>query len=563
MVPRVTLPITRDGLTITDRVCWVILAVAMAIAAGLTLYLNRGTTFFVDELAWVSSSPTLSGAGDVLEPHNGHLIATTRLIYKAVLESTGPDYVAFRGLAVLAILLSTGIFFSLVKRRIGALPALAPVLVLLFFGSAWQHVIVPVGFPIIFSVAAGLAALLALERADGRGDFAACALLVLSIATYTTGLAFLVGVAISVLIRPDRRQRAWIFAIPLALYAAWWLWAGYSEQEGQTKLSNVLLIPSFVAESLAAVTAALTGLAYDFTNPSGGPGIELGWGQVLAVGAVVALALRIRRGDVPAGLWVSLAIMLTYWVLGALAAGPERAPSSVRYLYLGAVGVLLVATAAAAGIRFSRLGLAALFAVTAFSLATNLAFLRDGGAFFRNEYSSPLRAQFAMLELARDRVDPNFDPKAALPDVSPQRVHTGAYLAGVDRYGSPAFSLSELERQADGVRHAADQILASALRLRLGPSRGRQPAGACRRLRGQPPGAPITFEVPAGGATMRARAVGPALVTVGRFGSSPSAGVGTLSSGETAQLRIASDASAKPWQASVAGATAVAVCGLR
>src|SRR5918996_1402306 len=95
IVPRIVLPVTSRGLVITDRLCWGILGAAMALAAGLILYLNRGTTFFLDELVLLADSPTL-GADDVLEPYNGHLIATHRLLYKAILETIGPSYLPFR-----------------------------------------------------------------------------------------------------------------------------------------------------------------------------------------------------------------------------------------------------------------------------------------------------------------------------------------------------------------------------------------------------------------------------------------------------------------------------------
>jgi hypothetical protein len=459
-------------------------------------------------------------------------------------------------------LISATLFYALVKRRIGPLPALAPTLVLLFLGAAWHHVAVPIGFTIILSVAAGLAALLALERADRRGDVAACLLIALSIFTFTIGLAFLVGVAISVLIRGDRRRRAWIFLIPFALYSAWWLWslgAAFSSP-GQTTPSNVLLIPNYVAESLAAVTAALAGLSHDFDQ---GPFIEPGWGRILAVAAVVALVLRIRRGNVPPTLWVALGVVLAYWALGALAANSSaRGPWAIRYMYPGAVGVLLTTTATASGIRFSRLGLGALFAATAVSLATNLALLRDGAALFR-DYSSRTRAQLAMLELARDRVDPYFDADEVGANIPPNSPDAGAYLAGVDRYGSPAFPLAEVARQSDSVRQAADQVLASALELQLVPSHsGARSGEACRHIRSSEAGEPITFEVPTGGARMRVRAAAPASVAVGRFATSQSAELGDLSPGEQATLRIPPDSSPTPWRASATDARSVTVCAL-
>jgi hypothetical protein len=561
-VPRILLPITSRGLVVTERLCWGILCAAMASAAALILYLNRGTTFNPDELDWVLFTPDLS-ASDVLEPHNGNLIATTRLAYKAILETLGAGYLPFRLLGVLALVLAAASFYALTRRRIGSLPALAPAVVLLFFGSAGLYAVAPIGAAALFSIAAGLAALLALERDDRSGDIAACALILLSVATFTTGLAFIAGVGISILLGRDRR-RAWIFLVPFALYLAWWLWALDSpgSSESEVRLSNALLIPNYVADVIATATAGLAGLDYDFPGEADELGGELGWGAILAVLAVVALAARIRRGDVPSSLWVSLGIVLAFGTLAALAFSDLRTPGSERYVYMGAVGVLLVATDAARGIRFSRRGVALLFAGCAFSLATNLALLRDAAAGYRNAYSIPSRAQFAVLELARDHVDPGFAGIRSLGvfgNVAP----AGPYLDASARYGSLGFSLPELERQSESVRQGADRVLASALELRLRPSpAGRRPAG-CQVLRNEDPGGPIGVELPQGGASLRARTATRAPVTLGRFGTSPSAEVGTLPPAKRTVLRVPTDASPVPWRAAVTGARSVEVCAVR
>ncbi|MGH2591095.1 MAG: hypothetical protein ACRDGW_09910, partial [Actinomycetota bacterium] len=482
-MPRIVLPITGRGLALTDRVCWAVLAVAMASAVGLILYLNRGTTFNIDELNWAFDSPEL-GPGDVLDPYNGHLIAVTRFLYKAILETLGVGYLPFRILGALTVALCGGLFFAVARLRVGALPALAPTLVLLFFGSAGTFVVAPLGFNILFSIAAGLAAVLALERGDTRGDIAACALIILSVATFSTGLAFLVGVAISVLLRADRWRRAWIFLIPLALYAVWWLWslAQPGSAQGAIKLSNALLIPSYVADSLAAALAAIAGLDYDFGGAASSGVIALDWGLVLAVPAVAALILRIRRVGMSRSLWASLGTVLVFWALGALAFSIFRPPETARYVYMGAVGALLVATDAARGARFSRFGVAALFAAAAFSLATNLALMRDSGAAIR-DFADRARAEFTAIELARDRVDPGFvTPSALQSELRLTPRPASDFLAMIDRYGSPGFSVAELGGQSEDVRENADRILANALELRLEPSRG---AGAdCRGQRG-------------------------------------------------------------------------------
>jgi hypothetical protein len=126
----------------------------MIASAGLILYLNRGTTFYVDELAWLYDTPDLD-VGGIFQPYGGHLIATTRLAYAAILHTIGPEYLAVRVLGVTALLLCTGLLFELMRRRIGSVPALAPTVVLLFFGSAWDYVAIPIGFSTLLSIAAG------------------------------------------------------------------------------------------------------------------------------------------------------------------------------------------------------------------------------------------------------------------------------------------------------------------------------------------------------------------------------------------------------------------------
>ncbi|HSJ16866.1 MAG TPA: hypothetical protein VK920_02085 [Solirubrobacterales bacterium] len=561
-VPRIVLPVTARGVELTDRLCWLILGVAMALAAGLILYLNRGTTFFLDELAWVYESLVLGGIDDVLEPHNGHLIATSRLVYKAILETIGAEYVAFRLLGVAAVLLSAALFYALAKRRLGALPALAPALVVLFLGSAWQHVVIPIGFTVISSVAAGLGALLALERDDRRGDVAACALLVLSLATYTTGLGFVAGVAVHVLTRPDRWRRAWIFGLPLILYAAWWVWAldFSSSAKGEAHASNLLLIPDYLIESLATAVAAIVGVGYDFAQLSP-PGSELGWGRALAVLTLIALGVRLARGSIPRALWVMVAVLLSYWVLGALAASGERAPWAPRYVYFGAVGVLLVAAEAVRPLKITRVGLVALFAVTAFSLATNLGVLRNGSVYFKDDYSIPARAQFAMLELARGVAADSFDPAARLPQaVAPVGAQTATYYELVDRYGSLAFSLDELSRQSEAVRQGADRVLAQALALRLVPAQPPRTQRRCERVESSVDN--LGFELPPRGATLRVDAAAPASLSLSRFAGFPAAKIGRISPGRTAALTIPTDVASTPWHGVITGAVAVTVCPL-
>jgi hypothetical protein len=535
-----------------------ILAAAMVIGAAVVLHQNRSGIFFLDELVHLYNSPDLD-LRYVFEPVNGHLGITPKLVYKLVLETFGADYTAFRIVHVIAVMLSAGVFYAVAERRVGPPPALAAALVLVFFGAAYPHFVIPVGFGIFVCIAAALGALLALEREDRIGDALACVLLLLSIATYTVGLAFAVGVAVSVLIRRDRAARAWIFLVPLALYAAWWVWASGSEASSatQTELSNILLLPNFAAESLAVVIGALVGLGYDFIHaPFQG---DVGSGRVLAAAAVVLLAIRLRRGNLPASLWVSLSIAIAYWALGAVAVEPGfRGPESSRYLYPGAIIVLLIATDAARGLRVSPGALTLVAVACAISVAANLALLRDGGRQFR-VYSAIAKAQFGVIELTRDRVDPDFDPVDETRDAATVSTPAGVYLRSADRYGAVGFSEGELRRQSNNVRGRADTMLAAALGVDAAPAR-REPTEDCRRASPNIPDGPVLVELAPGGATLEAEGVSAGSVALSRFADSPHVALGELAPGEPVRITVPTDSGEQPWTAAVTGTESVLVC---
>jgi hypothetical protein len=309
------------------------------------------------------------------------------------------------------------------------------------------------------------------------------------------------------------------------------------------------------------VAGALTGLDYDFAR-SGRPNPEIGFGRVLALLALVALAWRISRGRLPDSLWASLAIAVSYWALGALGAGLfAREPALAKYVYPGMIVALLVATDAARGIRISPRATAVLFAIAAIGVATNVALLRDGGSFLRNVYTEPVRAQLAAVEVARDHVAPTFNPFEEVPDAAPDAITIRAepYLSSVDRFGSPAFSIPQLEQRGEQVRHDADLALVHALELDLRPG-GRLSGAGCETVRPRPARAPIRFELAPGANTLRANSASPVSVEVMRFADELSVPVGTLEPRRAATLSIPGDEATRPWIAVVAGARSVTVC---
>lgn len=529
------------------------LGAASVVAAALILYLNRGSSFFFDEAIWFSDLAVRDGLDSILHPHNSHLIGTTRTIFLFVVNVFGPEYLIIRLLAVASVIACAWVFFVLIKRRVGPWAALVPSILLLVFGSAWQHVAGPIGLTITLSATLGLGALLALDREDPR-DLAACLLLTASVFTYTVGLPFLVGIAVLILLGRDRIRRAWVFLVPLALYTAWWLWASQFDQ-GREQVSNLTEVPRFFAESAANIAGSISGVngVLD-ARPN-----ALGW--ILAALALAALLFRLSRGGVPKSLWASLAILGTYWLAAALADNggntfqAENDPGAVRYVYPATIGVLLVATDAVRGLRIGRAGYAALFAVGLFAVAMNLTQLRDGAAVIRS-FGEIERVNLAMLELADGREpggDGSGEDPAARPEVATEISFLALgpdredYLAASARYGSPAFTLDEIRGNPARVPYA-DSALVQAYGLRLEDGPAAAKGGECDQAR--------TVELQPGSSYSLSGEAG-AEVFLSRFGPAPGYGVGVLETGGS-MLDLPEDPAQEPWRASAATGSLVA-----
>lgn len=546
----------------TPRSAWIVLGIAMAASAALILATARGESFGIDEIFYLGRLVEDSGRivqhdslslEYLLAPYNGHLQLGGKLIYEATFAVAGSNYVAFELVNIAALCACAGLVFELARRRVGTLTALAPCVLLLFLGFAREVLLWPFNLHTLVSLALGLGALLVLQRKDRPGDILACVLVTLSIATIEVGLAILAGIAVSILQRPGRLRRAWVFLTPTILYAAWWIWAHHFHQDQSAiALSNVTLIPKTVFYAIATVLGALTG-----TNPviPASYITAVTWfGRGLAVLAAVALALRVKRGAIPRTLWVWLAIVGFYWLSMGAAARP---PEASRYVFVGAVGVLMIAAEAFAGRISSRLT-AGVFVVVALALPANIAQLRSGSDADALHHDAPIsRSEFTMLELAGDRADPEYTPTAD-PNVTAIGgglfigLPAGAYLRAVERNGSAAFSLAELRQQPEEIRRIADNTLVDALDLKTEYAPAPTVQRDCRRIGVDAATGYAVFAIPRGGALLRVAGSEWADIWLRRFASSiHSASRGRIPPRRWVKLAIPPDAAPEPWRGAV------------
>ena len=368
------------------------------------------------------------------------------------------------------VLLCAGLFFALARRRVGDLLAVPPTVLLLFFGSGWETVITPVRIPSLIAVAAGLGALIALEKRDRRGDIVAATLLTASVASHPVGLSFLAAAGVLVVFRPWPQpwRSAWLLAVPAAVFGAWWLFLRAPSTDAVFPTRPIDVV-HFAVDSWTSITAAVSGLAGILDEPT--------FDQTVAQIAAAALFASLRRppGDAarsrpgellgrPGGAGRAGRIHPSIpRRVPALARGGQVPLSGGRSLPAPAGRRWRVPPGCAAGRRWRSRG------VLALGLVYNVDRLRDGGATARLDSQRAL-AQYTVYEMAGPSLREDFKP-------SEFAATAGEYADAAARYGSVTEPVAEIAAAAPLVREAADDALAGSFGLALRPAQGLGSAG--------------------------------------------------------------------------------------
>jgi hypothetical protein len=568
------------------RYAWFALAWAMVAAALLIWIEGSGQTFFADEWHILFARPAALGSDELFAPANGQFILLPLLVYKGLATTAGVDsYEAWRVLSIGLNLFCATLLFLVLRRRVPPWLAVGSAALMMVFGAGWEYVMSPLGITPYIAIAAGLGVMLALDRRDPPGDVTACVLLIVGVISFGTTMAFLVGAAVSLYLRPGQAwQRAWVWAVPLALYAVWTVWALKYDQN-PAAVSHIANVPSIVFNSISAVLAALVGL---FRIPGGGElSFRLEPGMPLAFMLIGLVSWRLARPSPERGsIWVAILIALSFWTMLALAFNPpyRGLPESSRYLYPGALFVLLLGAELIRGVRLSPAAWVICGLVFVSTLIANIAHLHDASRFLARN-SDFVRAELTALELARDRVDPGFRPQA--PELLAREGHPNTlgflkarhYFPVRDDHGSPAYGPKQLPGRPAQVRRVVDIVLASALELRLTPA-ARPPGGPvnrsisagsprevslsrreCIALRPDPGMASRSIVVPTGGVVIAASQGPRVRVRVRRFSDGFDVPVGRVPGGGVAKLAIPTDAGPNPWLAGITASQTVRVCG--
>jgi hypothetical protein len=495
-----------------------IVAAAAAAAAALLIYEGRGITFTGDEWSYAGHLVTHSGADRLLtSPGSDYAMPVPLLVLAGMLDLFGmASYVPYRLLGVAAHIACAVLLFLLLRRRVGAVPAALATIPILFLAASDDGVGVDAvtmsarRLPMLLAIGFGLGALLALDRRSRGRDVAACGLLVLALASHPVGLAFAAIAAVAVLagsaprasLRAILPARSLVFLLPLALWVAVSLLFGHGSSE--LSAGSVLSIPGYMAQSLAAASAAVAGMANSpLVSGSAAVSDVVPW--LLAVASVGACSWAVRRrratGDrnLPS-FWAAVAGLGVLLLATAVQPGSADigSPEAPRYVYPEAILLVLVVAEAFRGVSLRPRPALALVAGVAVAVTGSALQLNDMGSGMR-ALSIAERAELGAIEAAarirseiasRSPTPALFATRAGTNPVGealavPRRYALGGLSPYVlttlgERYGSPALDPEEIDRAPTAALDLADALYVRLIRAGSAPLR--TPDGAARPL---------------------------------------------------------------------------------
>ena len=407
----------------------------------LLMYLSRHFGFFQDEYAFILTRRGWN-ADAFLLPHNGHLSVVPVAIYKLLFVTVGLYHTwPYRLILVALHLLCVTLLYLLAAPRAGRWLALVPALLLLLLGAGYEDLLWAFQIGFVGSLAAGLGALLCLERRSRGGDLMAGALLCVSLGSASVGLAMVVAVLAELVALRWPWRRLWVVVVPLILYGLWYLRFGTN----QALLGNVPLLPS---QDLETGAYGLAGLA----------ALSQAYGQIMLCGSVAALIARVwRGGTLPARTIAGILGALAFWSLTVLARAQYGQPGASRYVYPSAVFILLAAVGL---LQWRPLPPRAWVLIVLAIGAAGLSGLQPLLTYASDRAGVDMRVRDA---LGAAEVVGRAGPAGFVPDARHLSFLTlGGYLASVHQLGSPALTPRQIQARPEAERLLADEVILNA-----------------------------------------------------------------------------------------------------
>jgi hypothetical protein len=547
-------------------------AFVMLLALGATLVLieTGDLSFFGDEWDFLLDRRGLS-ADVLLRPHGPHLSLIPILVYKLLLKVFGAgSYLPFRLLTALDLVIVAAALGWVCRQRWGKWWGLAPVLLVVTLGPGAITLLWPFQVGYALALTAGIVSLVAIDRGGRRWDAVACLALIVSLASGSQGIGFVVGGAVMLALRRQWR-RGWVVAVPALLYLLWYLKYGSSAETDLGLWSSSL---SYVLHSLGSTLSGILGLgpfttaAITVSPPDDTNGVPL------ALAAIALLVTALVRGWRPPPLfWGTLAALVAIWGAASLSnIHMLRPPNDRRYLWVNAVLALICICTAVPRPRFGRAGAAVAFVALAILSATNASHFSDTRTFLQTSDVAS-RAELGALLIVRDNVPSKFAPAPPGPPGLIENVTAGPFFSAVDSFGTTADSVTALQHQDEATRQLADGVLLrgsvtglSGAPVNLAPaaappqllSGSAHASGSCITVGATE----IAVSLAPDAYALKAPPGAPLSVKLGRFGSVYGLPLGVVPAGQTAYTAVLRDRAPQvPWRALLTGAGG-SVCAL-
>jgi hypothetical protein len=564
-----------------DRLARPALVVAVIVSGLLLLHLTRGTSFWADDWLWIATRRG-NTVDAFLAPYNGHLSLVPIAIYRLMFAVFGiGSYTPYRVLVIMLSLLVAVLVFTYARTRTGDTVALLAAALMLFLAPGWQDTMWAFQIPWLIVCAAGIVALMLIERRTGWADACACGLTLLAICSTSLGIAFAIGIPVDLALTRRRWRDAWIVGIPLVVYVMWTL----HYHPSLIDVTAIPTIPLNIAQAAATALSSLGGLSGIRPFDATGTSLTYGWPLLVIASVFVLWRARTVRPSTRA---VSLAVTFAVFAASvSIAHGELAAPLSSRYIYVYCVLAALLAVELARGIRRSRLVEASLCVVTLAAVLANIGGLRAFGAYIRGSGATTNGALTA-LDLDRGSADPSTVARIALYQFV--KLSARSYFDAERTLGTPAYTIAQLQHADALARSAADsQLLADGdVMLTSSPTSAvtpRSPVGAGTAV---PALAAANGTVARGGACIRftpaaalapgsaasvslivlpgrlsvTAAAAPATLSIRRFASTFTP-LGTLGARRSTILTVRRDSASDPWYLELSSIAPLQACTLR
>ena len=455
---------------------------AMKLMAGLCvtafcaiLYLARRLDFFFDEWSFIGTAAHWH-LRDYFVPHNEHWSTVPMVIYKVLLDTVGMrSYLPYMAVLLLLHVSAAFLLFLIVRRRCGDVLALCAATILLFIGRGYEDLLWAFQMGFLGSVAFGLLAIYLLgargDELPGRRRAAGASVaLLLALMSSGIGLFFFAAAAVDLLLDGRRRRLLWVHVVPGLAYLWWYFAFGRQALAGdpspfrhplQTLDGLVGYVPAGVGTAAAGVFALATT-----------------WGPIAMAGLAATAAVLWYRERLDSGLSIAAAvgIVLQFTLTGLVRSqdGTAEATQS-RYIYIGAVFILLILTEALRDARWSGLW-RALAPVTAACVVAGGAAVLVHENTIQTKVTQFQDKELAVTWLFRDA--PSLHRGVVIDTLYLPVVTPSIYLAARLKYGSPAVVPTLTVADLRDLPSRINLELRSLLPLVVSSAAGNTPAGA-------------------------------------------------------------------------------------